>query len=477
MEIRTFTRPATDELDEPSRAADTGNRQWRRRQHRNAPSRHRGGRLPEIDRFGLSSPPAQGEPDHARFFRGELKPSRRCHGQAGQFGDDGAEAAVAQRFLKAGKDCLFVACLDIDHAIRRQAGLGQGGREQVRSSNAPEHHAARSGRNPGGEQRCRRTVNGAVAAARHLMQRATGQSASRKARIHLGDPEGQHRTPTCSAAVDARDTLSEVVNDRLGGGPAHALATISTGDMFYICSHHGEESIGVRWSSGGRRLVGHDLRGGKDMTITIHIDGARPEEIIRGLVAAQEVFDRAGVSAEDAATARFVVEGWDVRGFVGKVPEAELEIYHLWDEADDAAVKACCAGWPLERVPRSASLELISEPAPFRLTPPEENSDRLFETAEAGILEEMCEQGCFNDGRPEDEVAYLLEDWDLDALSDQQRRLYEERLRPLMRMWFFDRGHFDEEYDRHRTGWLRDVQPDERQLNFFLLESRFGQGA
>lgn len=208
------------------------------------------------------------------------------------------------------------------------------------------------------------------------------------------------------------------------------------------------------------------------MTITIHIEGAKLEEIIRGLVAAQEVLDRAGVSAEEAATARFVVEGWDVRGFAGKVPEAELEICHLWDEADDAAVRACCSGWPPERIPGSAHLELVTEPVRFQLTQPDENSEWLFERAEASILEEMCEQGYFDDGRPEDGVAYLLEDWDLDALSDHQRRVYGERLRPLMRMWFFERERFQEEYDRHRAE--RHEQPDERQLNFSFLKADCG---
>ena len=58
------------------------------------------------------------------------------------------------------------------------------------------------------------------------------------------------------------------------------------------------------------------------MTITIHVAGAQPEDIVRGLLAAQAVFDRAGVTPDQAATARFVVEGWDIRGFAGKVPEA-----------------------------------------------------------------------------------------------------------------------------------------------------------
>lgn len=149
---------------------------------------------------------------------------------------------------------------------------------------------------------------------------------------------------------------------------------------------------------------------------------------VRGLLAAQEVFDKAGVTPDQAAMARFVVEGWDIRGFTGKLPEDELAICTVWDEADQAAVQACCAGWPADKVPGSADLELVREPQRFRFTSEEERSEWLFQTADAGILEEMCEEGYFNDGRPEDEVAFLLDDWDFGHLTEEQRRLYDERI-------------------------------------------------
>ncbi|WP_050589550.1 hypothetical protein [Mesorhizobium sp. LNHC252B00] len=202
------------------------------------------------------------------------------------------------------------------------------------------------------------------------------------------------------------------------------------------------------------------------MTITIRVEGAQPEDIIRGLLAAQEVFDKAGVTPDEAATARFVVEGWDIRGFVGKVPEAELAICTVWDEADQAAVQACCAGWATDKVPNSAELELVQEPQRFRFTSEKERSEWLFQTANAGILEEMCEEGYFDDGRPEDKVAFLLDDWDFDRLTEEQRRLYDERIYPLMRVWFFERERFEGEYVRHRAEWPCD-KPDDRQLNLF----------
>jgi hypothetical protein len=203
------------------------------------------------------------------------------------------------------------------------------------------------------------------------------------------------------------------------------------------------------------------------MTITIHVEGARPGEIIRGLLAAQLVFDKAGVTPDAAATARFVVEGWDIEGFPEPAPDAELAIFHVWDEADQAAVMACCAGWRQEKIPSSADLELVTEPARFRLTPGENDEDRMFETAEAGILQEMCQEGYFDDGRPEDKVAYLLNDWDFEQLSDEQHRLYAERIRPLMRIWTFERHRFEEEYARRRAEWAGDLPADDRQMNLF----------
>lgn len=202
------------------------------------------------------------------------------------------------------------------------------------------------------------------------------------------------------------------------------------------------------------------------MTITIRVEGAQPEEIVRGLLAAQDVFDKAGVTPDQAATARFVVEGWDIRGFSGKVPEEELAICTVWDEADQAAALACCAGWPVDKIPNSADLELVREPQRFRFTSEGERSEWLFQTADAGILEEMCEEGYFNEGRPEDVVAFLLDDWDFGQLTGEQRRLYDERIYPLMRIWFFARERFEEEYNRLRNERPHEL-PDDRQLNLF----------
>lgn len=95
--------------------------------------------------------------------------------------------------------------------------------------------------------------------------------------------------------------------------------------------------------------------------ITIHIEGAAVDEVERGLLAAQAVFDRAGVTAYQAAEAHFDREGWDLRDFADPVPDG-LEIAELWDEADTAAVAACCASWPPEKVPSTAELAVVYKP-------------------------------------------------------------------------------------------------------------------
>ncbi|MFI0849015.1 hypothetical protein [Mesorhizobium sp. IMUNJ 23232] len=80
------------------------------------------------------------------------------------------------------------------------------------------------------------------------------------------------------------------------------------------------------------------------------------------------------------------------------------------------------------------NLELVMEPVRYKLMSQEERSQWLFETSNAGILEEMCEAGYFDDRRLEDEVAYVLHHWNFEKLSDDQGRLNEERIYLLMRI-------------------------------------------
>ncbi len=92
--------------------------------------------------------------------------------------------------LETGEYGLVVAGLDIDDAVRRQTGLRQRRREQIWPRHAPQHLSPHPGSDAGGKQRSRRAMNGAVAATRHLMQRAERQPASGSTRSIMAIPNG-----------------------------------------------------------------------------------------------------------------------------------------------------------------------------------------------------------------------------------------------------------------------------------------------
>ncbi|TAM36955.1 MAG: hypothetical protein EPN61_15310 [Burkholderiaceae bacterium] len=92
--------------------------------------------------------------------------------------------------------------------------------------------------------------------------------------------------------------------------------------------------------------------------LALHIEGATPDDLARGVAAAQAVFDDTGVTPAKAARALFNRDGWDVRGFPEEAQptEAEMQAAAVWEDAEFAATSACCAGWAT--VPVSAHLEL-----------------------------------------------------------------------------------------------------------------------
>lgn len=128
--------------------------------------------------------------------------------------------------------------------------------------------------------------------------------------------------------------------------------------------------------------------------LSIDIKGATEAEIRRGIAAAQAVFDNAGVTPWAAAVTRFQRDGLDESGVLSweyeiarlkqvgadaaavATQEAELasflnenglrpstkvdhSIADLWDEANVAAAKACCAGWT--NPPERAGLAYLPE--------------------------------------------------------------------------------------------------------------------
>jgi hypothetical protein len=102
----------------------------------------------------------------------------------------------------------------------------------------------------------------------------------------------------------------------------------------------------------------------KKMQLLVRVEGATPEEVHRGGLAAMAVFEQAGITPLEAAEASFAREGWDLSGFdldyEGYSAE-EAEIANLWDEAAAKAAEVACADWPADRKrPDIAELEIRS---------------------------------------------------------------------------------------------------------------------
>jgi hypothetical protein len=100
------------------------------------------------------------------------------------------------------------------------------------------------------------------------------------------------------------------------------------------------------------------------MDIMMDARGATPEEKQRGVAAATAVLDRAGMTAEDAASGSFAVERWDDMGFPPdqEPSEDEYAAAEVWWAASNAAIKACCEGWPDEKRGQVFGLQLLHDP-------------------------------------------------------------------------------------------------------------------
>ncbi|MBZ9662925.1 hypothetical protein LB523_28135 [Mesorhizobium sp. ESP-6-4] len=100
------------------------------------------------------------------------------------------------------------------------------------------------------------------------------------------------------------------------------------------------------------------------MDIMMDARGATPEEKQRGLAAARAVIEQSGLTAEEAAEGSFAVEGWDEMGFPPdqEPSEGEYAAAEIWWAASNAAIKACCEGWPDEKRMQVSGLQLLHNP-------------------------------------------------------------------------------------------------------------------
>jgi hypothetical protein len=194
--------------------------------------------LSEIGGLGRPSPAADGDPDGAEGLGREAKTAGRCHGQSRHLGHDSAEAAMTQALLETGQQRLVVPGLDVDDTTGKQAGLRQGGSKEILARYTPQHLARGTRRDSGCEQRGRRAIDRPVAAARHFMQRAEGQSPTRQNPVNNVDSKRQNVTAMGRRAGEALNALAELIDDGFGRGRTHYIpATRWPDDMFLICSN------------------------------------------------------------------------------------------------------------------------------------------------------------------------------------------------------------------------------------------------
>ena len=249
FEIGAFPGAATDQFELPPGASDARHRQGGCGEDADAPAGDGCRRLSEIGRLCRPPPAADGDADGAGAFGGKLKAAGGRHREPCDFCDDSAKAAMPQTFLETDEDRLFVARLDIDHAIGREPGLREGRGEQILPCDTPEHLTTQPRRDSCRKERRSRAVDRAMAAAGHLMQSAKCQSASRQMPVDRLDAEGQHRPPVASRALEALDARTKLFDGGTGMGACMALATGLENRMFYICSYYVESQS----ESGGRR--------------------------------------------------------------------------------------------------------------------------------------------------------------------------------------------------------------------------------
>ena len=93
------------------------------------------------------------------------------------------------------------------------------------------------------------------------------------------------------------------------------------------------------------------------MGLHLRIHGVSPEDIQRGIDAAEAVLQAAGLTALRACSGMFALECWDDAGFEGELSEEDAKAADVWLEAEAAAIDACCIGWPEDKKPGMSSLE------------------------------------------------------------------------------------------------------------------------
>ncbi len=131
------------------------------------------------------------------------------------FRNHGAQTAMSQAFLETGEKRLLVSSLDMDHAVRRKARLRDCGSEKVGARDDPQHLSSSPCSDAGDKQGRRCTIHCPIAAAGNFMQSPQCQPSPRKPAIDVGEAERQDFAHAACTALQVRDALLKLGDDRV----------------------------------------------------------------------------------------------------------------------------------------------------------------------------------------------------------------------------------------------------------------------
>ncbi|SEJ59663.1 hypothetical protein SAMN05428950_102151 [Sphingomonas sp. OV641] len=151
---------------------------------------------------------AQEEGNGAPALRGELETTGGTHGGTLHLADHRAEAAVAQPLLHQREQLGIVACLGIEDALGREAGLVETGRKQVAPADNPEYRAPGARSDSGDEQGGGGIVAQVRGAGGNFVQRIEPEAAIGDPLVERGDAERQCLTPAITVALDGAERFA-----------------------------------------------------------------------------------------------------------------------------------------------------------------------------------------------------------------------------------------------------------------------------
>ena len=100
----------------------------------------------------------------------------------------------------------------------------------------------------------------------------------------------------------------------------------------------------------------------EQLPLKLSIPTATKVEVERGLGRCLRCVCQSRRPPRDCRSDAFELEGWDVRGFEGDIPDGAFEAALVWGQAERAAEEAACAGWSEERLPPEVNLALVFDP-------------------------------------------------------------------------------------------------------------------